>query len=67
MLTLARKKDEIIHIGDSITVMVVEVRGDVVRLGITAPPHVPIHRQEVRRAMEESGHVVSLARNQKGT
>ena len=47
MLVLSRKKDEQIVIGDAITITVVEVRGDKVRLGITAPREVPIHRLEV--------------------
>ena len=37
MLVLSRKKDEKIIIGDNITVMVIEIRGDKVRLGIEAP------------------------------
>lgn len=48
MLVLSRHKDESIWIGD-IEVMVVEIRGDKVRLGIEAPPDVPVDRDEVRR------------------
>lgn len=47
MLVLSRKKSEQIVIGDDITVTVVEVRGDKVRLGIDAPRHIAIHRREV--------------------
>ena len=47
MLVLSRKQDEKIIIGDDIEVMVVEIRGDKVRLGISAPRHVSVHRQEV--------------------
>lgn len=47
MLVLSRKKDEIIDIGGGITVMVVEIRGDKVRLGVDAPKDVTIHRREV--------------------
>lgn len=47
MLVLSRKVDEKIVIGDSITLMVVEIRGDKVRLGIEAPRGVTVHRQEV--------------------
>lgn len=47
MLVLSRFKDQKIIIGDSIEVEVVEVRGDRVRIGITAPDNVPIHREEV--------------------
>ena len=52
MLVLARKRDEQIVIGDEIVVTVVEVRGDKVRLGIQAPPNVPVHRQEVYDAIQ---------------
>jgi len=51
MLVLTRKKDEVIKIGDDITLTVVEIRGDTVRLGFTAPREVPIHRQEVYDAI----------------
>ena len=47
MLVLSRKKNECIVIADTITVTVVEIRGDKVRLGIEAPRDVPVHRQEV--------------------
>ena len=47
MLVLSRKKNESIVIDDKITVTVVEIRGDKVRLGIVAPKEVPVHRQEV--------------------
>ena len=47
MLVLSRKKNESIVIDNAITVTVVEIRGDKVRLGIVAPKEVPVHRQEV--------------------
>jgi carbon storage regulator len=47
MLVLSRKKNESIVINDNVTVTVVEIRGDKVRLGIVAPKDVPVHRQEV--------------------
>jgi carbon storage regulator len=46
MLVLSRKKNESVFIGD-VTVTVVEIRGDRVRLGIVAPKEVPVHRQEI--------------------
>ena len=49
MLVLSRKKNESIVINNDITVTVVEIRGDKVRLGIVAPKEVPVHRQEVYR------------------
>jgi carbon storage regulator len=52
MLVLSRKKDEKIVIGDSITLMVIEIRGDKVRLGIDAPRDVSVHREEVYEAIK---------------
>ncbi len=51
MLVLSRKKNESIVINNDITVTVVEIRGDKVRLGIVAPKEVPVHRQEVYEAI----------------
>jgi carbon storage regulator len=47
MLVLSRKKDESIVINNDITIVVVEIRGDKVRLGVEAPKEVPVHRREV--------------------
>ena len=52
MLVLQRRIEESIVIGDNIVITVVEVRGDKVRFGITAPREVPVHRQEVYDAIE---------------
>ena len=52
MLVLSRKLGESIVIGNGITVTVVEVHGDRVRLGFTAPADVPIHREELQRKIE---------------
>lgn len=51
MLVLTRKKHERIVIGGGIVVTVVEVRGDKVRLGVSAPKNVAVHRQEVADAI----------------
>jgi carbon storage regulator len=51
MLVLSRKKNECIVINHDITITVVEVRGDNVRLGIVAPKDVTVHRQEVYEAI----------------
>lgn len=53
MLVLSRKQGEKVVINGNISVIVVEVRGDKVRLGIDAPTDVPIHRQEVYDAIRE--------------
>lgn len=52
MLVLSRKKDERIVIGDNISLCVVEIRSDKVRLGIEAPPEITVHRQEVYDAIQ---------------
>lgn len=52
MLVLSRHRDESIMIGDDIVITIVDIRGDKVRLGIQAPQHVPVHRQEVYDAIQ---------------
>jgi carbon storage regulator len=52
MLVLSRLKDEVIVIGNDIRITIVEVRGDKVRLGISAPREIPVHRQEVYEAIQ---------------
>ena len=47
MLVLSRKKTESVRIGSDIVVTILEIRGDKVRLGLSAPENVSIHRQEV--------------------
>jgi carbon storage regulator len=58
MIVLSRKKNESIIINDDITVIIVEIRGDKVRLGIEHPREVSVHRNEVyeaiRRNMQQS-------------
>lgn len=54
MLVLSRKKNESIVINNDITIVVVEIRGDKVRLGVEAPKEVPVHRQEVYEAIKRN-------------
>jgi carbon storage regulator len=51
MLVLTRKKNESIIINGNISVVVVEIRGDKVRLGVEAPKEVSVHRSEVAEAI----------------
>jgi carbon storage regulator len=53
MLVLTRKLGEVIRVGDSVTVRVLEVKGNHVRLGVEAPADVRIYREEVYRAIRE--------------
>jgi carbon storage regulator len=58
MLVLSRKKNESIIINDNITVTVIEIRGDKVRLGIEAPKHVTVHRREVYEAIQNQARAL---------
>ncbi len=52
MLVLSRQKDESIMIGDDVEIIIVDVRGDKVRLGITAPKSISVHRKEVYESIQ---------------
>ena len=52
MLVLSRQRDETIMIGDEIEITVVDIRGDKVRLGITAPTRIAVHRKEVYESIK---------------
>lgn len=54
MLVLSRKKNESIIISDNIVVMVVDLQGGTVRLGIDAPKEVTVHRREIHDKIKES-------------
>lgn len=55
MLVLSRKVGERIHVGDHVSIMIVRIGNGVVRLGIDAPPDMPIMREEVKAAVESTG------------
>src|SRR3954452_13819981 len=61
MLVLSRQRDESIIIGDNIEITVVDIRGDKVRLGVSAPKEISVHRKEVydaiRRENREAAQV----------
>jgi carbon storage regulator len=59
MLLISRKKDESLVINDDITVTVIEIRGDKVRLAIEAPRHMSVHRREVYEAIMPQSDGVS--------
>jgi len=59
MLALSRKKDEAIIINNDIEITVIEVKGDQVKLGISAPKSVPIYRKEVYIQIQEANKEAS--------
>jgi carbon storage regulator len=60
MLVLSRQRDETIVIGDDIEITVVDIRGEKVRLGINAPPHVAVHRKEVYDAIKREKQAAAV-------
>lgn len=54
MLALSRKKNEAIIIDNNVEVTILEVKGDQVKIGITAPKEVPIYRKEVYLQIQEA-------------
>ena len=56
MLVLSRKKNEIIMVGDDIKIMIIDIRGDKVRVGIEAPKEVPVHREEVYQEIQRENN-----------
>lgn len=61
MLVLSRQRDETIIIGDEIEITVVDIRGDKVRLGITAPTRIAVHRKEVYEAIKKENEQAARA------
>ena len=59
MLVLSRQRDETIMIGDDVEITVVDIRGDKVRLGITAPRRIQVHRKEVYEAIKRENRQAS--------
>jgi carbon storage regulator len=53
MLVLSRKRDESIIIGDDVVITVVDIKGEQVKIGVSAPKTVSIHRKEVYEAIQE--------------
>ena len=52
MLVLSRRKNESIVIGDNIEVVIADIRGNKVRLGISAPSDITVHRKEIYQTIQ---------------
>ncbi|MGN0378881.1 MAG: carbon storage regulator CsrA [Butyrivibrio sp.] len=61
MLALSRKKNESIIINNDIEITVLDIKGDQVKIGITAPKSVPVYRKEVYLQIKESNEAASTA------
>lgn len=65
MLVLSRKKNESIVINNDIHIVVVEIRGDKVRLGVECPKEIPVHRREVYEAIKRNEQLIKESEAQK--
>lgn len=61
MLVLSRKKDEVIMVGDDIEITLVDIRGDQVKIGVSAPRSVSIHRKEIYDAIQQENLAAAQA------
>jgi carbon storage regulator len=59
MLILTRKSGEGIRIGDAITLRIIEIRGNQVRLGIEAPKNISVHREEVYELIRQQNELAA--------
>ena len=64
MLALSRKKDEAVIINDDIEITIIEIKGDQVKIGISAPKSVPIYRKavymQIQNANKEAAQSVDI-------
>ena len=61
MLVVSRNKEESIIIGGNIEVVIVDIRGEKVRLGITAPKDISVHRKEIQEAIDREKNLSGSA------
>ena len=62
MLVLTRRPGQTLTIGDNVTVTVLGIRGSQVRIGISAPNDIPVHREEIAVQMSNSGRILNPGR-----
>jgi carbon storage regulator len=63
VLVLSRNPGQSLMIGHDVVVTVLEVRGDVVRIGVSAPREVDVHREEVYRELQETNRAAALSQD----
>ncbi|REJ70197.1 MAG: carbon storage regulator [Proteobacteria bacterium] len=63
MLILTRRVDESLVIGDNVTVTILGVKGNQVRIGVYAPSDVTVHREELAQKQDSQEHKLSLHRD----
>lgn len=63
MLALSRKKNEAIVVNNNVEITILEIKGDQVKLGITAPREVPVYRKEVYVQIQEANKEAMSAEN----
>ena len=63
MLALSRKKNEALVINNNVEVTILEIKGDQVKVGITAPKEVPVYRKEVYLQIQESNKTAFESEN----
>jgi len=61
MLVVSRYKEECIVIGGNIEVVIVDIRGEKVKLGITAPKDISVHRKEIQEAIDREKNLSGSA------
>ena len=67
MLILSRRTDESIVIGDEVTITILSVKGKQVRIGITAPPDVSVHREEIYQRIQSGETVEGAAKDEEAS
>jgi carbon storage regulator len=60
MLILTRKVGETVMVGDDVTVTIIGVKGNQVRIGISAPKNVAVHREEIYERIQRAQHPAPL-------
>jgi carbon storage regulator len=61
MLVLSRKRGEVITIGNGVTITVLAIQGDRVKIGVAAPAAMPVHRQEIQQRIESCSPILDYA------